>query len=113
LKLFRLQIPIFLRGVEARAAFDGIEDVVAHDHSIGELGVKLLKERTNGASLGFGTGVRGTTFDVQTAFIADADRMAVTILTMCSDHIKGTARLDGSVTTNHKVIAATIKAPLT
>ena len=68
----------------------------------------MFKKSTHGASLGFGAGVPRETFVAETAFVAHPDAVAVVVLTVRPDHLKGTACLDGSVTTNHIVIAATV-----
>jgi len=68
----------------------------------------LLKKCSQRACLGLGAGVGRTAFDIQTAFVADANGVAVAILAMCPDHLKGTTDLDGSVAADHIMVAATV-----
>lgn len=62
----------------------GGEVAVAHDDGVGELSVELLQERAHGGALGFGARVAGLSFGIQSAFIADANRVLVMILAVGS-----------------------------
>ena len=75
--LLRLEVLVFLGGIEAGAGFLGIEDVVTHDEGTGVLLPEGAEEMEKGALLGTGAGVFGIARGVETAFVADADAVGV------------------------------------
>ena len=86
LELPRLQIPVLLRGVEARTGLRGREHVVTHDQGLGKLGVKLLHQLAHRLHLGSRAGVPRETLVVETAFVAHTDAVAVVVLTVGAHH---------------------------
>lgn len=110
LGLSRLQVLVFRQGVEARAGLHGVEHIVANNHGVGELSMKLFKKGTHGAFLRLGAGVGRATIDIQAAFVADAYRVAVVVLAMCANLRQWTTDFYRSVTTNHIVVAAAFPA---
>ena len=55
-----------------------------------------------------GAGVGGTTLHVQSAFVADADAVAVVILAVGTHHFQWTTDFNGAVAADHIVITATV-----
>ena len=55
----RLEIFVFLSGIEAGTGFLWVEDVVTHDEGTGVLLLELADELEKGALLGAGAGAAG------------------------------------------------------
>lgn len=102
-----LEVAVLRGSVEARAGLHGIENVVTHDQGLGKLSMKLFEQLAHRKLLGLGAGVGRATFGVQAAFVADANRVAVVVLAMGTNHIVRATVFNGAVAANHLVVAAT------
>ena len=99
--------------IETRAILRGIQVAVTDNHGAGIALVQLFEQRAHGCLLFSRSRVGGLTADVEPALVADADRVAVVVQTVGTDHPFRTAWLNLSVTTDHVVVAdAEVEASL-
>ena len=89
----------------AGALLAGIQVVVAHDEGAGVGPVQFLQQAAERGALGLGAGVGGTAADVQSALVADAQRVAVVVHAVGADHLLGTTRLYLSAAADNVVVA--------
>ena len=83
------------------------------DQGTGVTIVKILEQQSHRRLLLSRARVGGLTADIESPFVADADRMGVVVQTVGADHPFRPTGLDLSVTTDHVVVAdAEVKTPL-
>ena len=92
---------------------DTFEFAMADDPSLRVAAVQVFEQAKHGCLLSVGTRIGGLTADIETALVADADRVGVVVAGVGSDYRLRTAWLNLSVTTDNVVVAdAEFKAPL-
>ena len=69
--------------------------------------VQFFEQSPHGSLLSSRARIAGLTADVETALVADADRMGVVVQAVGTDHPFRTTWLNRSVTTDHVVVADT------
>ena len=83
------------------------------DQGAGVTLVKILEQQSHRRFLLSRTRVVGLTADIESPFVADADRMGIVVQTVGTYHPLRPTGLDLSVTTDHVVVAdAEVKPPL-
>ena len=83
------------------------------DQGAGVTLVKILEQQSHRRLLLSRTRVVGLTADIESPFVADADRMGIVVQTVGTYHPFWTTGLDLSVTTDHVVVAdAEVEPPL-
>ena len=83
------------------------------DQGTGVTLVKILEQQSHRRLLLSRARVGGLTADIESSFVADADRMGVVVQTVGADHPFRATGLDRSVTTDHVVVAdAEVEPPL-
>ena len=75
------------------------------DQGAGVTLVKILEQQSHRRLLRCRTRVVGLTADVESPFVADADRMGIVVQTVGADHPFRATGLNLSVTTDHVVVA--------
>ena len=103
--LFRLKVGVRLHRIEAGAVAVVTEVTMPHDQGAGVTLVKILEQQSHRRLLLSRTRVGGLTADIESPFVADADRMGVVVQTVGADHPFWSTGLDLSVTTDHVVVA--------
>ena len=85
-----------------------------YNQGAGVTAVQVQKEGPERCLLFSRAGVGGLTAGIESAFVADANRMGIVVQAVGADHPFRTAWLYLSVTTNHVVVAdAEVETPLT
>jgi len=74
------------------------------DQGAGVTLVKILEQQSHRRLLRCRTRVVGLTADVESALVADADRMGIVVQTVGANHPFRSTGLDLSVTTDHVVV---------
>ena len=106
----RLQVGILVHCIETRTGLCGIQIVVTDNHGAGVTPVEVLEQQSHGSLLFSRSRVGGLTADVEPALVADAYRMGVVVHAVGADLSFRTAWLNLSVTTDHVVVADTVKS---
>ena len=75
--LLRLEVLVFVGGIEAGAGFLWVEDDVTHDEGTGVLLLEVAEKLEKGTLLGTGAGVLGIAGGVEAAFVTDAEGVGV------------------------------------
>ena len=78
---------------------------MAYDQCAGVTLVEILEQLPHRRLLRCRTRVVGLTADIESPFVADADRMGIVVQTVGTDHPFWSTGLDLSVTTDHVVVA--------
>ena len=109
-----LEVGIFVGDVwNARTILRGIQVAVTDYHGAGVTPMEVLEQLSHGSLLFSRSRVGGLTADVQSALVADANRVAVVVQAVGADLLFRTAWLNLSVTTDHVVVAdAEVEASL-
>ena len=86
---------------------------MSDDQGAGVTLVEILEQQSHRRLLLCRAGIGGLTTDIESPFVADADRMGIVVQTVGADHPFRPTRLDLSVTTDHVVVAdAEVEPPL-
>ena len=91
--------------LDAGAILLRIQVMVTQDYGFGIAPVQFLKQFSHGSLLRLSAGVGGLTADVESALVADADRVGIMVHAVGTNHPFRTAWLYRSVTTDHVVVA--------
>ena len=84
------------------------------DQGAGVTLMQIFEQSPHGSLLFWCARIGGLTADVETALVADADRMGVVVQTVGADHPFRATWLNRSVTTDHVVVAdAEVKTSFT
>ena len=111
--LLRINISVLFHRIEAGAVAVVTEVAMPDDQGTGVTLVEIFKQLPHRRLLRCRTRVVGLTADIESPFVADADRMGVVVQTVGADHPFRPTGLDLSVTTDHVVVAdAEVKTPL-
>ena len=111
--LFRLKVGVRLHRIEAGAVAVVTEVAMPDDQRAGVTLVEIFEQQSHRRLLLCRAGIGGLTADIESPFVADADRMGVVVQTVCTYHPFWTTGLDLSVTTDHVVVAdAEVEPPL-
>ena len=78
---------------------------VSEDYCLWVLAVEMHEQLFHRLLLGGGAGVGGIAVDIESAFVADADRVGVVVLGVCADDRLGAAGVCGAVLGDVVVIA--------
>ena len=78
---------------------------MAYDQCAGVTLVEILEQLSHRRLLRCRTRVVGLTADIESPFVADADRMGIVVQTVGTDHPFRPTGLNLSVTTDHVVVA--------
>ena len=103
--LFRLKVGVRLHRIEAGAVAVVTEVTMPHDQGAGVTLVEILEQLSHRRLLRCRTRVVGLTADVESPFVADADRMGIVVQTVGTYHPFWSTGLNLSVTTDHVVVA--------
>ena len=104
-RLFGLKIGVRFHRIEARTGLLRIEVAMSDDQGTGVTLVEIFEQQSHRRFLLSRARVGGLTADVESPFVADADRMGRVVQTVGADHPFRPTGLDRSVTTNHVVVA--------
>ena len=84
-----------------------------NDQRAGVTLVEIFEQQSHRRLLLCRAGIGGLTADIESPFVADADRMGIVVQTVGTDHPFRPTGLDRSVTTDHVVVAdAEVEPPL-
>ena len=111
--LFGLDAQVFAGGVEAGAGFLGVQVAMAQDEGVGKEFPQLAQQGQQAGFLGQGAGVFRLAAGIQTAFVADADAVAVVVLAVGAYGVQGAAAVDGAVAGQVVVVADVFEAAVT
>ena len=103
--LFRLKVGVRLHRIEAGAVAVVTEVAMPDDQRAGVTLVEIFEQQSHRRLLLCRAGIGGLTADIESPFVADADRMGVVVQTVGADHPFRPTGLDRSVTTDHVVVA--------
>ena len=105
--LFRLKVGVRLHRIEAGAVAVVTEVAMPDDQRAGVTLVEIFEQQSHRRLLLCRAGIGGLTADIESPFVADADRMGIVVQTVGTDHPFRPTRLNLSVTTDHVVVADT------
>ena len=94
-----------MNSIETRTILCGIQVAVTDYHGAGVTPMEVLEQPSHGSLLFSRSRVGGLTADVQSALVADANRVAVVVQAVGTDYPFRTAWFYLSVTTDHVVVA--------
>ena len=89
---------------------DAFEFAVAYDLGIWVVDLQRAEQGDEGGTLGWGSGVGGTAFLVETTLVADANGVGIVVAGMGADHLFGAAEMQLSGTGDVVVVAAAFPA---
>ena len=96
---------------EGRAGFvDALEFAMANDQGIGVVYFKRTEQREESLLLGWGTGIFGYAFGIESALVADADGVGVVMAGMGPYHLLRATEVELTVAGNVVVVAAAFPA---
>ena len=93
--------------LDAGTILQGVQVVVPYNHGAGVTRVQFFEQFAHGSLLCSRSRVGGLTADVVPALVANANRVGVVVLAVCTDHPFRTAWLYRSVSSDHVVVADT------
>ena len=86
---------------------------MTHDQGAGVTFAEIFEQQSHALLLLSRARVGGLTADIESPFVADADRMGIVVQTVGTNHPFRPTGLDLSVTTDHVVVAdAEVEPPL-
>ena len=103
--LFRLKVGVRLHRIEAGAVAVVTEVAMPDDQGVGVTFAEIFEQQSHALLLLSRARVGRLTADIESPFVADADRMGVVVQTVGADHPFRATGLDRSVTTDHVVVA--------
>ena len=103
--LFRLKVGVRLHRIEAGAVAVVTEVAMPDDQRAGVTLVEIFEQQSHRRLLLCRAGIGGLTADIESPFVADADRMGIVVQTVGTYHPFRSTGLDLSVTTDHVVVA--------
>ena len=111
---FRLYVGILTGDIlDAGTRLQGVQVVMSYDHGTGVTPVEVFEESSHRSLLFRRSCIGGLTSDVEPTLVADADRVAVVVHAVGTDHPFRSSWLDLSVTTDDVVVPdAEVESPL-
>lgn len=97
MRLFLIEYQVFFHSIKTRARLHGIQVMMAHDQRFGEQEVQLAQQGQHTSFLHQCAGVGRGAVRRESAFIADAYRVAVMVLAVRSRFLQGASAVDLSV----------------
>lgn len=97
MSVFLIEYQVFLHSIKTRARLHGIQVMMAHDQRFGEQEVQLAQQCQHTSFLHQCAGVGRGAVRRESAFIADAYRVAVMVLAVRSRFLQGASAVDLSV----------------
>ena len=89
---------------------DAFEFAVAYDLGIWVVDLQRAEQGDEGGTLGWGSGVGGTAFLVETTLVADANGVGIVVAGMGTDHLFGATEVELAVAGDVVVVAAALPA---